>query len=87
MKINWKLRLQNKATLVALIALVLSFIYSVLGLLGVIPGISETDLMNTISILVEVLVAIGVVTDPTTSGTSDSTAALDYNSPKTSTAE
>lgn len=81
-KINWKLRLQNKVTLVSLIALVLSFVYSVLGLFGIVPSISQDDIMNVVSLLIQVLVAIGIVVDPTTKGVSDSNQALDYSSPR-----
>lgn len=84
-KINWKLRLQNKATLLSLAALVITFIYSVLGLFGVTPPVSQDDTMNVVVIVVQVLMAVGIVVDPTTKGISDSKRALEYNSPKVET--
>lgn len=82
MKINWKLRLQNKTTLVTLIALCVTFVYQLLGLFGVVPTVSQDEIINTIGLLVNILVVLGVVVDPTTAGVGDSTNALNYQSPK-----
>lgn len=81
-KINWKLRLKNPATLLSLIALTVSFIYSVLGLFGVVPTVSEDEIMNLVTVAIQILVAIGVIVDPTTAGVSDSDQALTYDSPR-----
>ena len=43
MKINFKLRLKNKVTLVALVAVIVPFIYQVLGIFDIVPKISEGD--------------------------------------------
>lgn len=82
MKINWKLRLQNKTILVTLIALCVTFVYQLLGLFGVVPSVSQDEIVNTIGLLVNILVVLGVVVDPTTAGVGDSTNALNYQSPK-----
>lgn len=82
MKINWKLRLQNKTTLVTLIALCVTFVYQLLGLFGVVPTVSQDEIINTIGLLVNILVVLGVVVDPTTDGIGDSKNALNYQSPK-----
>lgn len=82
MKINWKLRLQNKTTLVTLIALCVTFVYQLLGLFGVVPTVSQDEIINTIGLLVNILVVLGVVVDPTTAGVGDSTNALNYQTPK-----
>nr|DAV45637.1 MAG TPA: holin [Caudoviricetes sp.] len=82
MKINWKLRLQNKTTLVTLIALCVTFVYQILGLFGVVPKVAQDEIVNTIGLLINILVVLGVVVDPTTDGISDSTNALTYDAPK-----
>ena len=82
MKINWKLRLQNKTTLVTLIALCVTFVYQVLGLFGVVPSVSQSEVINTIGLLINILVVLGVVVDPTTDGIGDSNNALKYKTPK-----
>ena len=73
--INWKLRLQNKTTLVAIIGTVL-LLFQQLGLK--LPD-NSSDIVNTV---ITLLVLLGVVTDPTTSGISDSTKAMSYAKPK-----
>lgn len=82
MKINFKLRLKNKTTLVTLITLVVTLIYQTLGLFGVVPAVAQSEIINTLGILINILVVLGVVVDPTTDGISDSSTALDYDEPK-----
>ncbi len=82
MKINWKLRLQNKTTLLALIGAVIAFVYQELGIFGIVPAVSEDTLTSMIAVIINILVALGIVVDPTTSGVSDSTRALCYERPK-----
>ena len=87
MNINWKLRLKNKATLVALIALVASFVYGLLGIFGVTPMISQDAVVHYATMVVDLLVLLGVVVDPTTAGISDSDLALSYDVPRVSESE
>lgn len=82
MKINWKLRLQNKATLAAIVAAIIALVYQVLGLIGVVPAVSQDAVMQTATMVVNLLALLGIVVDPTTAGTSDSAQALRYSEPK-----
>nr|DAO60485.1 MAG TPA: holin [Caudoviricetes sp.]DAP84012.1 MAG TPA: holin [Caudoviricetes sp.] len=82
MKINFKLRLKNKTTLVTLITLVVTLVYQALGLFGVVPTVAQSEIINTLGILINILVVLGVVVDPTTDGISDSSNALGYDEPK-----
>lgn len=84
MNINWKLRLQNKATLTTLILAIIAFVYQVLGIFGIVPGIDQNTMVNTCGLIINLLVAVGIVVDPTTAGISDSTKALEYTEPKES---
>lgn len=81
MKINWKLRLKNKTTLISLIGVVLSFFYTLLGSLDIVPAISQDNITMIILGVVEALAAVGIVVDPTTTGIEDSTRALGYQNP------
>ena len=73
--INFKLRLQNKTTLVALI----SAVFLMLQQFGLhIPA----NIQEGVNTLVVILVILGIVTDPTTKGVSDSERALNYNAPR-----
>lgn len=82
MNINWKLRLQNKTTLTTLILAIIAFVYQILGIFGIVPGIDQNTMVNTYGLIINLLVAVGIVVDPTTAGMSDSTKALEYTKPK-----
>nr|DAX67794.1 MAG TPA: holin [Caudoviricetes sp.] len=75
MKINWKLRFKNKATLAAIVATTILLAQQ----LGFKLPDNISDVANTALTL---LVLVGIVSDPTTSGLSDSEQALDYDKPK-----
>ena len=75
MKINWKLRLQNKVTLIAL----LGAVFLMAQQIGLDIPKNIQDGVNT---FVYILVLLGVVNDPTTSGITDSKQALEYEAPK-----
>lgn len=72
--INWKLRLQNKVTLVAL----LGAVFLMAQQFGLEIPKNIQDGVNT---FVYILVLIGVVNDPTTAGITDSNRALSYHEP------
>ncbi|QIB68276.1 phage holin [Aminipila butyrica] len=81
MKINWKLRLKNKTTLLSLLACLAAFVYQVLGVLGITAPISEEQITQVFGLIVNLLGAIGILVDPTTSGAGDSSRALGYREP------
>ena len=82
MKINMKLRLQNRATLFALIAIFVALVYQVLGMFGIIPPIEQKEILDAVSLLLELLGGLGIIVDPTTHGISDSENAMEYVMPK-----
>lgn len=81
-KINWILRLKNKATLTTLLVAIIAFVYQVLGLFEIVPSISQDSITSTVLMIVNLLTMLGIVVDPTTSGITDSKQALTYSSPK-----
>lgn len=83
MSINWKLRFKNKAVLSALVAAVVLFASNVATALGVPMPLDGDSIMNTAEAVLGVLVLLGVVIDPTTTGIGDSHAALLYEEPAT----
>lgn len=82
MNINWKVRFRNKTWVAAFLACVLAFLYQVLGMLGIVPPVSEDMVTQLIGAALNILVAVGVVVDPTTAGTGDSAQAMTYQEPK-----
>ena len=81
MKINWKLRVLNPATIMAIAANLVVIVYTILGFFGVVPTIGQDQIMNIVSLVVEILVMLGIIVDPTTAGIGDSERALKYEQP------
>lgn len=83
MEINWKVRLKNKAFWVAIIPALLLVIQTVAALFGFTLDLGElgNKLLAVVNAVFSVLVIIGVVTDPTTEGISDSERAMLYEEP------
>lgn len=82
--INWKVRLKNKSFWVALIPALLLLIQAVAYVFGFSLDLSEMGdkLLAMVNALFAVLALLGIVTDPTTAGVSDSAQALTYKKPK-----
>ena len=78
MKINWKARFKNKVFLVSFISLLIAFVYQLLGILDIVPSVSEENIVNGFTIVINILAAVGVVVDPTTAGINDSDRAMLY---------
>ncbi len=81
-QINWKVRLKNKTFLITFITTILSFIYTMLGMFGVVPSVAQSTIGDLVLAVINVLVAVGIVVDPTTAGISDSEQALTYETVK-----
>ena len=82
--INWKIRMQNKTFWLALVPAFLLLIQAVAQVFNISVDFTNLnkDLLNVVNTLFVVLTILGVVTDPTTKGMSDSTQALTYSKPK-----
>lgn len=83
-KINWTVRVKNKAFWVALIPAVLLLVQVVAAVFGFTIDLGDlgNKLLAVVNALFAVLAILGVVTDPTTDGVFDSTQALEYTEPK-----
>ena len=89
MKINWKVRLKNKAFWLAVIPALLIVVQTVASLFGynwdfVILNQQIASIVNSIFALLAIL---GVVNDPTTAGITDSFRAMSYDKPNDDTRE
>jgi phi LC3 family holin len=76
MNINWKLRLRNKVTLVSIVSLTVSFVYSILDAMGIVPRIDQNAALQGLKYVIDILSFLGIVVDPTTTGVSDSNIAM-----------
>ena len=82
--INWGVRVRNKTFWLSLIPAVLLLIQVVAAVFGFSLDLGELGdkLLAVVNALFAVLAILGVVTDPTTAGVSDSKQALTYQKPK-----
>lgn len=71
MKIDVKTRLKNKTFLLGITGSIVTFVYQMLGMFDVVPTISQDQIINLTSIVINILVGLAVVIDPTTEGISD----------------
>ena len=81
--INWKVRILNKTFWITLVPALALLIQTFLAVFGVKLELGETidKLLVFINALFAVLMIVGIVNDPTTSGVSDSTRAMTYERP------
>lgn len=84
MKINWKVRINNKVFWIAFIPAMLVLVKAIANLFGFAIDLSmiESNLLEVVEALFLVLGVVGIVADPTTSGIGDSEQALTYDTPK-----
>ena len=81
MKLNWKVRFQNKVWLGSFLSLIIGFVYSMLALFDVFPEVTESLVLRLLNQVLTFLGLIGVIVDPTTAGLEDSDRAMSYSEP------
>lgn len=81
--INWTVRLKNKTFWISFIPAMLLLIQVVAAVFGFTLDLGELGekLLAVVNAVFAVLTILGIVTDPTTAGISDSKRALSYKSP------
>jgi phi LC3 family holin len=84
MKINWKVRIKNKNFWLTIIPATLLLAQVILAVFGVKIDIGDigNKLIDVVNAVFVVLSLLGIVTDPTTKGLSDSEQAMTYTKPK-----
>lgn len=82
--INWKVRIKNKNFWLAIIPALLLLIQVVASVFGYTLDLGElgNKLLAIVNAAFAVLAILGVVTDPTTAGITDSALAMTYETPK-----
>lgn len=79
---NWKVRLKHRQFWIALISSVALFSNQVASLFGYDITLYSDQIQESFETLLLILMALGVVIDPTTEGIKDSKLALTYEKPK-----
>ena len=84
MKINWIVRIKNKAFWVAIIPAVLMLIEVIAAVFGISLDLGDmgNKLLEVVKAAFMVLAILGIVNDPTTATISDSENAMTYTKPK-----
>lgn len=85
--INWKVRLQSGSWWMGIISAVVVAIFAILKMCKVELSVTQDDIINAATLILMIPASIGVMTDPTTKGVSDSEQALTYDTPKSDDAE
>lgn len=82
--INWLVRIKNKQFWLTLIPAVLLLIQVMAAVFGYTLDFGDlgNKLLAVVNALFAVLTILGIVTDPTTKGVSDSVQAMTYEKPK-----
>lgn len=82
--INWTVRFKNKSFWLSFIPAVLLLVQVVAALFGFELDLGDIGnrLIDVVNAVFAVLAILGIVTDPTTSGVTDSKQALTYDKPK-----
>lgn len=82
--INWLVRIKNKNFWLTLIPAVLLLIQVMAAVFGFTIELGDlgNKLLAVVNALFAVLTILGIVTDPTTKGISDSAQAMTYDKPK-----
>lgn len=83
-KINWIVRIKNKAFWLALIPALLLLIQVIAAVFGYTLDLGDLGnrLLEVVNALFAVLAILGIVVDPTTDGVKDSEQAMTYTEPK-----
>ncbi len=83
-KINWLVRIKNKAYWVGMIPMVLLAIQIIGSIFGVKIELGDLGdkLLSLVNVVFVILALNGINTDPTTNGFSDSEKALTYDKPQ-----
>ena len=85
--INWKVRLQSGSWWMGIISAVVVAVFAVLKLCKVDLPVTADEIMNAATLILMIPAAIGIISDPTTKGVSDSQQALTYDEPKSDNTE
>lgn len=85
MRVNWLVRLKNKTFWLSFIPALLLLVQVIASVFGYSLELGElgNKLLAVVNAVFALLSILGIVTDPTTSGVSDSERAMGYTEPKT----
>ena len=66
-----KKRLKNKTFIVTMAVAIIAFIYQILAIFNVVPTVAQDQVTELVMLVVNILVGLGILVDPTTGGITD----------------
>ncbi len=82
MNINWKVRLKSGSWWLGIISAVVTAVFAILQLCNVELPVTAEQVLQAATLILMIPAAVGITTDPTTKGVSDSAQAMAYDAPK-----
>lgn len=82
MNINWKVRLKSGSWWLGILSAVVTAVFAILQLCNVELPVTAEQVLQAATLVLMIPAAIGITTDPTTKGVSDSAQAMAYDAPK-----
>ena len=82
MKINWKARLKSGPFWLGVISAVVAAVFTIIPMCGVELSVTAEQVMHAATLILMIPASIGIISDPTTKGLSDSAQALTYDKPR-----
>ena len=82
MNINWKVRLKSGSWWLGIVSAVVTAVFAILQLCNVELPVTAEQVLQAATLILMIPAAIGITTDPTTKGVSDSAQAMAYDAPK-----
>ena len=81
MNINWKARLRSGPFWIGVASAVVAAVFAIVQLIGVDLPVTADQVLNVFTLVLMIPASIGIISDPTTKGLSDSARALTYDKP------
>lgn len=79
--INWKARLRSGPFWIGVISAVVAAVFAIVQLVGVNLPVTADQILNVATLILMIPASIGIISDPTTKGLSDSAQAMTYEQP------
>ncbi len=87
MKVNWKARLKSGPFWMGVISAVVAAVFAIIPMCGVELSVTADQVLNVATLILMIPASIGIISDPTTKGLSDSQMALTYDKPRADSEE
>ncbi len=81
MKINWKVRFQNKVWVTSLVTFLITTVYNSLQIFDVMPKVEAGTVMTVAMSILNLLTLLGILIDPTSKGVCDSEQMISCQNP------